>query len=69
MLEITKQLSKIESNPSKISNKEFEIMDRLVELENRITLLEKENKQLREIVLKKDDVKSILYIKNIMKYN
>ena len=26
-------------------NKEFEIMDRLVELENRITLLEKENKQ------------------------
>ncbi len=69
MLEITKQLSKIESNPSKILNKEFEIMDRLVEIENRITLLEKENKQLREIVLKKDDVKSILYIKNIIKYN
>jgi hypothetical protein len=69
MLKITKQLNKIESNPSKISNKEFEIMDRLVELENRITLLEKENKQMREIILKKDDVNSILYIKNIMKYN
>ena len=69
MLEITKQLNKIESNTSKISNKEFEIIDRLVELENRITLLEKENKQMREIILKKDDVNSILYIKNIMKYN
>ena len=38
-------------------------------LERKIKKLEQENKQLLEIALKKNDIQTVIYLKNFMKYN